>query len=269
LRLTELSSISPFVRDALAVIHQRALELIVRGASLDAVLEALYDGIDALDPDLMASVLLADRDGQRLWPKAGRRVPEDYKQLISPLPIASAMGACGTAAFRKERVMSPHIATDPIWSGPAEKCRKLALQHGLRTAWSVPIVTKNGELLGTFGLHHAKSKSVNAEDIELLERAGQMALIAIERSRTQEALTNAVAAVRKSESELRTVVDMIPQMIAVLAPDGLGRTELCGRRRSKRSSSRFRVARGHCLRARPSDTRNRRGRTDVINQQRE
>jgi hypothetical protein len=97
------SSISPFVRDALAVIHQQSLELIVRGASLDAVLDALCDSIDALDPDLISSVLVADPDGKRLWPKASRRVPEDYKELISPLPIGSAMAACGTAAFRKER----------------------------------------------------------------------------------------------------------------------------------------------------------------------
>jgi DNA-binding NtrC family response regulator len=64
-------SISPFVRDALAVVHQQSLELIVRGASLDAVLEALCDGIDALDPNVVSSVLVADADGQRLWPKAG------------------------------------------------------------------------------------------------------------------------------------------------------------------------------------------------------
>jgi len=96
----EPSSISPSVRDALAVIHQQSLELIVRGASLDAVLEALCDGIDALDSGVISSVLLADPDGQRLWPKAGRRVPDDYRQLITPLPIAPAMGACGTAAFR-------------------------------------------------------------------------------------------------------------------------------------------------------------------------
>jgi formate hydrogenlyase transcriptional activator len=218
--LPESSSISPSVRDALGFVHQQALELIVQGASLDAVLGALCDGIDALDPGVISSVLLADPDGQRLWPKAGQRVPDDYKQLVTPLPIGSAMGACGTAAFRKERVISADIATDPLWSGPAEKYRQLALQHGLRTAWSVPIVSDTGELLGTFGLHHAQSKSVSAQDIELLEKAGHIALIAIERTRAQEALTRALAELKKSEGELRTIIDMIPQMIAVLASDG-------------------------------------------------
>ena len=216
----EPSSIAPLAGDALALIHQRTLELIVRGASLDAVLESLCDGIDALDPDVISSVLLADPDGQRLWPKAGRRVPEDYKQLITPLPIAPSMGACGTAAFRKERVISADIASDPLWSGPAEQGRRLALQHGFRAAWSVPIVSDNGELLGTFGLHHAQSKSVSTEDIELLEKAGHIALIAIERTRAQKALIDALAELKKSETELRTMIDMIPQMIAVLGSDG-------------------------------------------------
>jgi len=216
----ESSDVSLRIRDSLSAIHQRTLELIVRGASLQGVLDALCDGIDALDPDLISSVFLADADGQNLWPAAGRRVPEDYKQLVTPLPIAPAMAACGTAAFRKERVISPDIAADPLWSGPAEKYRSVALQHGLHTAWSVPIVSENGDLLGTFGLHHAKPKAVGDDELELLEKAGYIALIAIERDRSQAALTNALAAVRKSESELRTMVDMIPQLMAVLDPHG-------------------------------------------------
>ena len=220
MRLPELSSISPPVRDALAVIHRQALELIVQGASLETVLDALCEGIDALDPDLISSVLLVDPDGQHLWPKAGRRVPEDWKQFITPLPIGPCVGACGTAAFRKERVIIQDIATDPLWSGAAEKYRAVALQHGFRSTWSVPLLSKDGNLLGTFGLYHTKANAVRADEIEVVEQAGNIALLAIERNRAQAALTNALAAVRKSESELRTMVDMIPQMIAVLAPDG-------------------------------------------------
>ncbi len=211
---------SPRIRESLAAIHQRTLELIVRGAPLQDVLGALCDGIDALDPDLISSVLLTDAGGQHLWPAAGRRVPEDYKELITPLPIAPTMAACGTAAFRKEPVISSDIAADPLWSGPAEKYRRMALQHGLHTAWSVPIVSENGTLLGTFGLHHTKAHPVAGDELALLEQAEHIALIAIERDRAQTALTEALAEVRKSEAELRTIVDMIPQLIAVLAPDG-------------------------------------------------
>src|SRR6266853_634880 len=208
------------IREPLAVIQQRTLELIVRGVSLEDVLNALCDGIDARDPDFTSSVLLADADSQQLWPKAGPRVPEDYRQLITPLPIAPVMGACGTAAFRKEQVISSDIATDALWSGAAEKYRRMALQHGYQTAWSVPIVSQNGDLLGTFGLHHRKATAVGDDGVELLRKAGYIVLLAIERDRAQRALTDALSDVRKSEAELRTIVDMIPQLIAVLAPDG-------------------------------------------------
>jgi formate hydrogenlyase transcriptional activator len=208
------------IGDSLSAIHQRTLELIVRGASLETVLNALCEGIDALDPDLISTVLVSDPDGKRLWPKAGPRVPDGWKQLITPLPIAPCMGSCGTAAFRKERVINHDIATDPLWAGPAEAYRTIALQHGLRTAWSVPLLSETGELLGTFALYYTKPKSVGTDDLELLEKAGYIALIAIERDRAQKALTDALAEVRKSEAELRTIVDVIPQLIAVLAPDG-------------------------------------------------
>jgi formate hydrogenlyase transcriptional activator len=211
------SSCRSRTHDELAAIHQRTLELIVRGASLQAVLDALCDAIDALDPNLISTVLLADTDGERLWPTAGRCVPEAWKQFITPLPIGPATGSCGTAAFRKERVINTDIATDPLWS---EEYRNVALQHGLRSAWSVPLLSDNGELLGTFALYSTTPKTVCAGDLELLEKAGYIALIAIERDRAQTALTEAVAEIRKSEAELRTIVDMIPQLIAVLAPDG-------------------------------------------------
>src|SRR5258706_3977571 len=217
-RLSESSSISPSVRDALAVIHRQALELIVQGASLETVLDALCDGIDALDPDLISSVLLADPDGQRLWRKAGRRFPEAWKQFSTPLPIGPCVGACGTAAFRKERVINQDIATDPLWSGAAEKYRTVALQHGFRSTWSVPLLSKDGTVLGTFGLYHTKANAVREDEIEVVEQAGNIALLAIQRHRAQTALTNALPAARKSQPQPRNLAHMNPQMIPGLRP---------------------------------------------------
>src|SRR5258708_9179895 len=217
-RLPEASSISPSVRDALAVIHRQALELIVQGASLETVLDALCDGIDALDPDLISSVLLADPDGRRLWPKAGRRVPEDWKQFITPLPIGPCVGACGTAAFRKERVINQDIATDPLWSGAAEKYRAVALHHGFRSTWSVPLLSKEGNVLGTFGLYHTKANAVRGDEIEVVEQADHIALLAIERHRAQAAPTSALGAAKEAECGPRATVAMSPQSVAVLPP---------------------------------------------------
>jgi formate hydrogenlyase transcriptional activator len=216
----EPRALSPRFRDSLSAIHQRTLELIVGGASLRSVLDVVCDAIDALDDTLVATVLLSDPEGRQLWPAAGRRAPDEWKRAISPLPIAPGMGSCGTAAFRKERVVTADIATDPLWSGPADVYRRLALQCGFRTTWSVPLLSKTGDVLGTFGLYSTELRTVGPDDLELLEKAGHIVLVAIERDRAQTALTHALSEVKKSEAELRGIVDMIPMLIAVLAPDG-------------------------------------------------
>jgi formate hydrogenlyase transcriptional activator len=54
----------------------------------------------------------------------------------------------------------------------------------------------------------------------LIDYAGRIAGIAIERDRSQTALTRAFEQIEKSEAQLRHIVDAIPQMIGVLNPDG-------------------------------------------------
>jgi formate hydrogenlyase transcriptional activator len=54
----------------------------------------------------------------------------------------------------------------------------------------------------------------------LIDYAGRIAGIAIERDRSQTALTRAFEQIEKSEAQFRHIVDAIPQMIAVLNPDG-------------------------------------------------
>src|SRR5262245_66005444 len=103
--------------DPLADIQQRTLELIVNEAELGVVLGELCKGVDALDPDLISTIMVVDPDGERLWPVAGHRAPEGWTRMISPLPIGPAMGSCGTAAYRQEAVINADVATDPLWSG--------------------------------------------------------------------------------------------------------------------------------------------------------
>jgi len=57
-------------------------------------------------------------------------------------------------------------------------------------------------------------------EIQLIDYASRIAGIAIERDRSQSALTLAFEKIKKSEAQLRQMVDAIPQAIAVLDPEG-------------------------------------------------
>ena len=206
---------------SLLVATKRILEMIAAGASLTDILTNLCAAIDAQSPDMMSMVMLMDPDGQRLWPVAAPRVPSDWTQAISPLLIGQNMGSCGTAAFRKERVIISDVATDPLMSGLGdEQSREVALARGLRAAWSQPLLSKDTEVLGTFGLFHSTPRSPGNRELQLIEDAGHIAVIAIEGERSQAALKTAYLELKASEQELRDIVDAIPQTINVIGPDG-------------------------------------------------
>lgn len=206
---------------SLLTVERRTLEMIACGASLTDVLENLCDEIDAQSQGAMSSVMLMDRDGKRLWPTPGQRVPEDWISAITPLPIGPRMGSCGTAAFRKERVITPDIASDFLWSGSAaEGYRKVALRNGIRAAWSEPVISKSGELLGTFAIYYSEPRTPSAGDLQLIEGASHIALIAIEIERSRALLRSAFAELKKSEAQLETILNTIPTVAWRGEPDG-------------------------------------------------
>jgi GAF domain-containing protein len=143
---------------------KRILEMIAAGASLTDILTNLCAAIDEQNPDMMSMVMLMDPDGQRLWPAAAPRVPGDFVKAISPLMVGENMSSCGTAAFRKERVIISDVATDPLRSGL--KPRDIPLAPGLRATWSQPLLSKDNQVLGTFGLFHPTPRSPSSRELQ-------------------------------------------------------------------------------------------------------
>ncbi len=199
---------------------KQILEMIAAGASLTDILTTLCAAIDDQNPDMMSIVMLMDPDGQRMWPAAGPRMPPDFVKAISPLIIGENMASCGTAAFRKERVILPDVATDPLMSGIPAELRELVLAQGLRAQWSQPLLSKDNEVLGTFGLFHGTPRSPTGRQLQLIEDAANIAVIAIEGERSQAALKKALHAVEASEQRLRTILDTIPTQAWCLRADG-------------------------------------------------
>jgi formate hydrogenlyase transcriptional activator len=202
--------------EALLAEEKRIVEMIASGARLADILDSLCDTIDAQASNIISVVMLMDVDGTRLWPIAGPRLPKAWIEAITPLKIGPDIGSCGSAAFLKQRVIVSDIATDPLWAG----WRDVALGYGLRAAWSQPLLSKNQEVLGTFGMYYSEPRIPSETDLRLIEGAGHIAIIAIEGERSQAALTRAFDEIAKSEAELRTIIDAIPQLITTIGTDG-------------------------------------------------
>jgi len=155
--------------------EMRCLELIAKDSPLSATLETLCTMIEHHNPELLCSVLLLDPHTRRLHPSAAPSLPLPFISLLDGLAIGPAAGSCGTAAFHAKPVIVSDIAQDSLWAD----CRSLALDHGLRACWSMPILSPSKQVLGTFAIYTRTPGHPTSSDSSLMERATHLAGIAI------------------------------------------------------------------------------------------
>jgi PAS domain S-box-containing protein len=175
--------------------QNQVLEMIASGSPLKATLDVLLRLIETQSPGMLCSVLLLDTDGRRVRRGAAPSLPEGYSEAIDGEPIGPRAGSCGTAAFRREQVITENIATDPLW----EAYRDIAAKHGLGACWSTPIFDEQRRVLGTFAMYFREARRPAPDDLKLIEMATQTAAIAIVKRREEDAL-------RESEARLRLSV---------------------------------------------------------------
>jgi PAS domain S-box-containing protein len=188
--------------EALVAGEKRLLEMIARGGTLTPTLEALCRFGEEISGNVLVSILLASPDGKRLRHGAAPSLPKTYTKAIDGALIGPTSGSCGTAAYRKEPVIVPDIATDPLWV----EYRHLAMRHGLRACWSSPIFSTTREVIGTFALYSREPGGPTPQQQNVIEQMTHLASVAIERKRAEEAL-------RRSETRFEGILEIAEDAI--------------------------------------------------------
>jgi PAS domain S-box-containing protein len=186
------------------------LELIAKGNSLVSVLEALCRIVEEITGGCVCSILLVDANGKQLRHGACPSLPTEYAQWVDGKIIAPTVGPCAAAAYSHQSIISSDLESDDRWP---EEYRALALSYGLAACWSTPILSQMGSVLGTFALYFRKPERPTPKLQNIINQFTHLASIAIERSQAEERI-------RQDEKELRQIVEAIPQLVIVLAPDG-------------------------------------------------
>ena len=217
--------------------ERNLLALIASGARLPTVLEAITREVETRSSaGMLCSVLLLDETGERLLHGAAPSLPSDYNAAIHGLKIGPGVGSCGSAAFERQPIHVADIATDPRWAA----FKDLALGHGLAACSSQPIFSSRQQVLGTIAMYYREPRLAGAADERLIEVARQIASIAIEVRRSDEArlrssgrperllavsrdVTERVQGerqLREREEGLRQLANSIPQLAWMAEPDG-------------------------------------------------
>lgn len=165
----------------------RVLELAMANSPLEKTLGELIRIVETTSrTGVLGSILLLDEDGRHLRHGAAPSLPAEYMQAIDGAEIGPCAGSCGTAAYSASPVFVSDIANDPLW----EDYRGIAVPHGLRACWSMPILTAERKVLGTFAMYHREPREPTVRDLALVDLITQTAALVIERHRTQALLRN-------------------------------------------------------------------------------
>lgn len=172
-------------QEMLLALEKKVLELnSSKRTSLQAILNYHLNGIGKIFPGMYCSVLTLDEDGLSLKHLSAPGLSPVYTLAIDGLLIGPQAGSCGTAIFRREKVIVSDIATDPLWTDHKD----LAMQFGLRACWSFPIFSVKGAVLGAFAAYYKVPKTPEKPELDIVERAANLVTILIESKRAEEEL---------------------------------------------------------------------------------
>lgn len=155
------------------VLRQMAL-----GSDFRETLSLIVRSLEQINPSLRANILYFEAKSGTLRAGGNGKLPAAFIQAVDGITPGPLAGCCGSAAFRRRRVISRSIPTDPLWV----PYRDLAAAHGIRSACSTPLLSqKNGALLGVLGIYHSDEGHPSAADLQIADHFSELATVALER----------------------------------------------------------------------------------------
>ncbi len=158
----------------------RFLEMVVQGTALHTTLERLIRAVEDRSPGAQGAVVLLDP------------VSREPHFLVAPTLDVSRLTSSSLFDPTVEAAAQGDEARDP---------------------WSHPVRGSDGEILGSFKLFSPKDGPPTSEELFLLDRAGRLTGIAVERDRR-------LRAIRESEERFRSLVEATTSIVWTTSPDG-------------------------------------------------
>ena len=197
--------------------ERQLLEMLAKDLPLKDLLDTFNRNYEAIFEGVHCSVLMMDPDGQRVRHFSAPNLPDAYNQAIDGAPIGPSAGSCGTAAFTGREVLVSDIANDPLWAD----YKHLALAHGLRSCWSVPIVSTKGRVLGTFANYYNVVCSPSNEELQAIRRSAYLVGLAIEHSHTSRQIETDQQALMESALHRQAILDNMVDGVITISERGL------------------------------------------------
>jgi len=153
---------------------QRADQLREAGAPRAEVLTLLVHTAERIAGHGAVSSILVVENGL-LRNGASPNLPDDYLRAIDHLKPDPQVGTCAAAAATGCIILTPDFSADDKWA----ELRHLPLALGFRGAWSMPIKSPDGAVLGTFGTYFRETRKPSPAELRGIESLAAAAARAI------------------------------------------------------------------------------------------
>ena len=164
--------------------RRQILEQVAQNQQLPGILASTVTMLEAQIVGSRISIMLLRND--RLWLGASSQSLTDYALSLDGMAIGTNAASCGIAAFLGETVIVEDIACDSL----CDEMRDVALSHGLRACWSMPIPTRDGGVLGTLAVYRNEPGLPSAQELDFIGTATQLSAVAIEHRLTTDRLSH-------------------------------------------------------------------------------
>lgn len=160
---------------------ERAQRLIEDNAPHHKILTCLVSAAEAITgPRAVASILVLDNSGL-LRNGASPSLPADFLNAIDRLKPDPNVGTCAAAAATGSIVITKDFRSDSKWA----ELRHLPLALGFVGAWSMPIKSSTGKVLGTFGMYHRDIREPTPKELTAVGQLAAIAARALEKMSSQ------------------------------------------------------------------------------------
>jgi len=178
--------------------------LVFAGSPLTEVLATIAQMVESQVEGMFCTIWLPDEEANYLYCAAAPSLP-GFCDQVGRTKICPNGASCGTAIYRKAPVYVTDILTDPLW----DDYRAPLLPYGIRSVWSRPLFSSEGQILGTFAVLYREARSPGSSDLQVIEHASHITGIAIERHVNEEEL-------RRERDRLRLLLEITNSMASKL-----------------------------------------------------
>lgn len=173
--------------------EKRLLGMMAGGSPLTLILGVLCELVEATFEGCMCSIVLVDLKQPypcvgavpRLQPGAGPHVPTSLMPGADDRPIDPVRCPIAMAATHNTPIITGDLNAESRWSD----WRATALSHGIQANWSMPVTANGIHVIGVLSMMYPTAQQPSTEQQNLIAQFTHLASIAIDRARSEEALS--------------------------------------------------------------------------------